>query len=60
MQAERIVNYLILKKQEIAVAREGVIADHIILDRAGLDNMSTIPISPKKKLIYIISRYCNL
>ena len=55
MQAERIVNYLILKKQEIAVAREGVIADHIILDRAGLDNISAIPISPKKKLIYIIA-----
>ncbi|MGY8989248.1 MAG: hypothetical protein ACKVJA_03210, partial [Flavobacteriales bacterium] len=45
MQAERIVNYLIIKKQEIQVAREGVVSDHMILDQAGLDNMSTIPIS---------------
>jgi len=55
MQAERIVNYLILKKQEIQVAREGVIADHIILDQAGIDNISTIPISPKEKLNFFFA-----
>ena len=58
MQAERIVNYLILKKQETAIAKEGTEADHIILDVAREDN--EFPLSPKKRLNYIIALLLGL
>ena len=48
MQSERIFNYLILKKQETEIAKEGTEPDHRIVDTAG-KNDSEIPISPRRK-----------
>ena len=53
MQSERIVNYLILKKQETEIAKEGTEPDHRIIDTAG-KNDSDIPVSPRKKVSYLI------
>ena len=53
MQSERIFNYLILKKQETEIAKEGTEPDHRIVDTAG-KNDSEIPLSPRKKLSYLI------
>ena len=54
MQSERIFNYLILKKQETEIAKEGTEPDHRIVDTAG-KNDSEFPISPRRKMSYIIS-----
>ncbi|MAR39207.1 MAG: hypothetical protein CMD22_00715 [Flavobacteriales bacterium] len=54
MQSERIVNYLILKQQETEIAKEGTEPDHRIVDTAG-KNDSEIPISPSKKLSYLLA-----
>lgn len=53
MQSERIVNYLILKKQETEIAKEGTEPDHRIIDTAG-KNDSDIPVAPRKKVSYLI------
>ena len=53
MQSERIFNYLILKKQETEIAKEGTEPDHRIVDTAG-KNDSEIPVSPRKKMSYLI------
>ena len=53
MQSERIFNYLILKKQETEIAKEGTEPDHRIVDTAG-KNDSEFPISPRRKMSYII------
>ena len=53
MQSERIVNYLILKKQETEIAKEGTEPDHRIIDTAG-KNDSDIPVTPRKKVSYLI------
>ena len=53
MQSERIFNYLILKKQETEIAKEGTEPDHRIVDTAG-KNDSEIPVSPRKKISYLI------
>ena len=53
LQNENIFNYLILKQQETTIAKEGTDSDHNVIDKARID--SNTPLSPKKKLSYIIS-----
>lgn len=59
VQAERIVDYLILKKQETSIAKEGTESDHKVIDIAGIRD-SQIPLSPKNKLSFILALFFGI
>ena len=53
IQSEMILNYLIKKKNETEIIKEGTEPDHRIVDTAG-KNDSEIPVSPRRKMSYLI------